>query len=45
MHSISRVNMALETTAYNTNDPFITEKTYKKIMDDFNEKLQAIKFA
>lgn len=29
MHSISRVNMALETTAYNTNDPFITEKTYK----------------
>lgn len=29
MHSIARVNVVLETTLYNTIDPYLTEKTYK----------------
>jgi hypothetical protein len=29
MHSIARVNTILETTVYNTTNPYLTEKTYK----------------
>jgi len=29
MHSIARVNVILETTVYNTNSPYLTEKTWK----------------
>lgn len=29
MHSLARVNVSLETTVYNTDQPYLTEKTYK----------------
>ena len=29
IHQLSRVNVALETTTYNTQQPYLTEKTYK----------------